>query len=219
MNNLVNRRDAIITGAALAVGSTLLGANDAKAQQTDDTVIGTVTRIQSNAVAMQNAFPRVLEHGSDVLLGDVISTGGDARLEFTTLDGGVVTLGESTLFIVMEYVMSETSGNIVMRLMEGAFLATSGTMNKIAGNAFVIEGELATIGIRGTTIWGGTLTDTFEVALIDGKGVYVETNAGRVDLDTVGQGTKIPSRTKSPSPPVSWAASKINQAKATVSFN
>jgi hypothetical protein len=219
MNSVFSRREALIAGASLLAATTWTGSGLVLAQQTDETVIGTVTRIQSNGVAMQNAFPRILEKGSEIMLGDVISTSKGARLEFTTLDGGIVTLGESTIFIVMEYVMSQSGGNIVMQLMEGAFLATSGTMNKLADNTFNVETPFATIGIRGTTVWGGTLSDTFEVALIDGMGVTVDTYGGRVELDKVGQGTKIPNRKTPPSNPTVWGETKIDKAKATVTFN
>jgi len=63
-------------------------------------VVGKVSRIQNAAVAMQDAIPRSLSPGSEVYLGDVISTGKGARLEILMTDGGEVTLGEKTHFVV-----------------------------------------------------------------------------------------------------------------------
>ena len=41
----------------------------------DDLVNGVVTRLQGNAVAMQDALPRTLKVGDKILNDDVISTG------------------------------------------------------------------------------------------------------------------------------------------------
>ena len=118
----------------------------------DDEIIGKVVRLQAAAVAMQNAMPRILEVGSEILLGDVISTGPDARILIELSDGGELTLGEKTIFVVLEYVMSMDSNNAVMQLLEGAFLATSGKLMQQADASFEINTPTATIGIRGTTV-------------------------------------------------------------------
>lgn len=207
-------------GLAAILFAVLLGhVRPANAQPTDETVVGTVTRLQSSAVAMQNAFPRILATGDPILLGDVISTGKGARLTMTMTDGGEFTLGESTIFVVQEYIMGLDGNNAVMRLLEGAFVATSGALMEQANAGFTVETELATIGIRGTTFWGGSLDDKFSVLLLDGKGVYVETSAGRVDLDTIGQGTSVGPEQETPTPPKQWGQAKIDRAKSTVSYD
>ena len=185
----------------------------------EEDVAGTVVRLQGNAVAMQDALPRILKVGDKILRGDVISTGKGGRLEMQMLDDAVMTLGEKTIFVVTDYIASGPEPLASFRLMQGAFKAVSG---KIAGSrkdAFIVATEVATIGIRGTTFWGGSLDGDFEVALLDGKGVYVETKAGRVDLTIVGQGTKIKSRNASPSKAVIWPDKKNQRAIATVSFD
>ncbi|NQU62419.1 MAG: FecR domain-containing protein [Rhodospirillales bacterium] len=180
-------------------------------------VAGTVTRLKGSAVALQDAVPRVLKAGDRVLKGDVISTGADARLEMKMLDDAVMTLGEKTIFVVIDYV-TQGQPNAAMRLLQGAFSAASGKMMKTAGAQFTVETELGTIGIRGTTFWGGTLDKVFEVALLDGKGVYVENRAGRVELTGVGEGTKLMDANVKPTDPVVWAPAKTSRAVATVSF-
>jgi hypothetical protein len=186
---------------------------------TDDTVIGKVARLQSSAVAMQNAFPRTLEVGSEIMLGDVISTSNNARLLIELSDGGEITLGESTIFVVFEYVMSLDGNNAVMRLLQGAFLATTGKLMESANASFIIDTEQATIGIRGTTVWGGPLDHALEVLMLDGKGVYVETSQGRVELTNPGHGTSIASEADVPSPAKTWGQAKAARAITTVSFD
>jgi len=203
---------------AFVLFSSIIFAANAVAQVGLD-VVGKVSRVQTAAVAMQDAVPRSLSPGSEVYLGDVISTGKGARLEIVMTDGGEVTLGEKTHFVVQEFVMSNQGGNAVMRLLEGAFSVTSGKLMQSANASLTVETNLATIGIRGTTFWGGTLDGKFEIALLDGKGVYVETKAGRVELDTVGEGTLVESASKAPTAPVKWADEKTARAVATVTFD
>ena len=181
-------------------------------------VIGEVTKIQKTAFAMQDALPRKLEVGSNIQLGDVISTGKGARIEIVLNDGAEVTLGERTHFVMQEFIMSNSENNAVMRLLEGAFKVTSGEMMKVADAKMLVQTNTATIGVRGTTFWGGTLDGEFEVALLDGKGVYVQTRAGQVELSTIGDGTFVKGADQAPSKPMAWAQEKVDRAVATVSF-
>ena len=184
----------------------------------EDLVNGVVTRLQGNAVAMQDAIPRPLKVGDNILSGDVISTGKDARLEMRMIDDGVITLGERTVFVVIDYILGGETPNAAVRLLQGAFKTVSGELVQMANARFVVETELATIGIRGTTFWGGTLDDTFDVTLLDGKGIYVETKSGRVELTTPGEGTSVRSAHDAPSPPKAWPKAKVDRAVATVTF-
>lgn len=188
------------------------------AQQQNEDVVATVSRIEKAAVAMQDAFPRPLEVGSDVQLGDIVSTGKGARLEMTFKDGTSVKLGERTQFSVVEFVLEQNGGNAVMRLIQGAFEMSSGSIMQLADASMEVKTETATIGIRGTRFWGGKLDGDMEIALLDGKGVYVENSAGRVELDQIGTGTLIADSDTAPSPPRQWASSKLSRAAATTAF-
>jgi len=189
------------------------------AAQLDTDVAGTVTRLQGLAVAMQDALPRPLQTGDKILVGDVISTGKGARLEMKMLDDATMTLGEKTVFVVVEYLVQNPQPSGAMRLLEGAFSATSGKMMQVAGAQFTVSTEVATIGIRGTTFWGGKIDGSFGIALLDGKGIYVETKAGRVDISTVGEGTAVSAAGAAPTVPRKWSAEKTARALATVTFD
>lgn len=202
----------LITLLGFAVGGGLYAA-----EATD--VVGKVVRIQKSAIALQDALPRVLEKGSEIQLGDIISTGKGSRLEIEMSDGAELTLGERTHFVIQEYVVDQTGNNAILRLLEGAFKVTSGKLMQTADASFLIQSDTATIGIRGTTFWGGSLDNNFEVALLDGKGVYVETKAGRVELTVKGDGTSIKNSATAPSQPSAWPTSKLSRAMATVNFN
>ena len=184
----------------------------------DDDPAGKVTRVQGAAMAMQNALPRPLKIGDTILAGDVLSTGQGARLEVTMVDDTVLKLGEKAVLVVSEYVM-DANPNAALRLLQGAFSATTGKITQLADASFLVNTEVATIGVRGTTFWGGILDDKFEVAMLDGKGVYVETRAGRVELTNAGEGTAIESADAAPSAPKVWGEDKTARAVATVTFN
>lgn len=114
--------------------------------------------------------------------------------------------------------MSNSQNNAVMRLLEGAFKVTSGKIMTLANANMTVQTNTATIGIRGTTVWGGSLDGEFEVALLGGKGIFVETKGGRVDISTINDGTKILNANSSPTTPIPWPMKKVSRAMATVSF-
>lgn len=206
----------MISGLRLAAMLLLLTVTAASAADGDK--VGKVLRLKSMATAMQAATPRPLHVGADILVGDVISTGKDARLEFSLNDGSTVTLGADTTFALDDFSDAPARESIAMRMLTGAFAAASGRIAAINPDAMTVATAVATIGIRGTTVWGGRLTDDFEVALLAGRAVRVTTRAGSVELTTVGTGTSIASADNPPAAPVDWAPAKISQARSTVEF-
>lgn len=206
-------------GRILIVGLLLALPSGAALTQAPETVVGTVARIEGRAVAIQDALPRALDLGSPVQAGDLISTGKDARLEIAMQDGGKLTLGARTQFVVQEYIVGNQGNNAVMRLLEGAFLATSGRITQVADGSMTVQTEAATIGIRGTTVWGGPIDGSFEVALLDGRAITVETRAGQVEITTPGEGTRVNGPDVPPSAPSQWPQAKVERALATIQFS
>lgn len=183
-------------------------------------VAGTVTKIQGSAIAIQDASPRVLKIGSEISLGDIISTGPDSRLELRMIDDGIFTLGSRTNFVVMEYEFKDTiGGSAVIRLMSGALNAVSGKLAQLSPAAIRVETELATIGIRGTAFWAGSLDGKdFEVVMWNGKGVTIKNRAGNSEITKPNDGVLIEGANIAPKEPVSWDRQKLDAALATVQF-
>ena len=177
---------------------------------------GTVARIRGAALAVRDAVPRVLAPGAKIFVGDVLSTGPDARLEITMIDEGIFTLGAKTSFTVLAYTFGG-GGNAVLRLMSGAVNAVSGQLaKKTAG--LRVESELATIGIRGTKFWIGEMHGTLHVAHWTGGGVEVSNRAGKVFLADDQTGTKITGRDSAPTPPEAWPNDMSNMARQMTAF-
>jgi hypothetical protein len=176
-----------------------------------------VVRLKGSAVAMQDAIPRPLKVGDKIQRGDVLSTGRGARLEVEMLDDVIMTLGEKTNFIVIDYII----GNepiAARRLLQGAFSAVSGKMMQTAAAKFTVETEIATIGIRGIKFWGGVIDGAFQVAMLEGKTVIIENKTGCVVIDKVNNRTLIKDANTAPTKPKAWGGNKLDRAIATVAF-
>jgi hypothetical protein len=185
-------------------------------QAATDEVVGKVTEISGSAVAMQDALPRALKKGADIYIGDVLSTARDSLLSIKMVDEAEFSLSERAVFVVQEYFLKADGkdANAVIRLMTGAVKAVSGKIAQLDGHPFQMRTEVATIGVRGTTFWGGVLDGTHQFALLSGNAIIVENKAGRVEITRPGEGTWVDSDSSTPVSPSAWAPDKLARAAA-----
>jgi len=167
----------------------------------DDTKVGTVTRIQSSAIAIQDAQPRILEVGSSIFINDIVSTGKDSRVEIRMIDDTVITLSARTQFVVMQYQFDGQDGDALLRLISGTFRAVTGKIAKLENRPFRVATNVATIGVRGTEFWVGAFHQVPHVEFIGGGGVYVANQGGHVDIRRKGWGTFIMDAKTKPTKP------------------
>jgi ferric-dicitrate binding protein FerR (iron transport regulator) len=196
---------------AIAAGVLLLAGSGG---MVDDEKVGVVTIINGPAFAMQDAAPRMLAKGTGIFFGDVLSTGKGARLEIRMIDDAEFTLGERTLFVVEKYFLEEGQGNAAIRLMTGAVKVITGKIAQLNARPFKLQTSVATIGVRGTTFWGGLLDGVHQFALLAGSAITIENKAGRVEITEVGNGTKVASDDAPPSAPHNWGQGMLNRAAA-----
>jgi ferric-dicitrate binding protein FerR (iron transport regulator) len=130
-----------------------------------------------------------------------------------------MTLGASTIFIVIDYIFQGNEGNAATRLLTGALRSITGKIAQLKDKPFKVYSELGTVGIRGADFWAGYLYGEFHVGLLGGAGVYVENEAGRTELTRIGDGTKIKKRGDAPTPAESWANDMLNMSEESVSFD
>ncbi|HEY9080735.1 FecR family protein [Magnetovibrio sp.] len=201
----------------LAVFGVFAFVSTATAQAQD--VIAHVTRLQNAATVERSGLPAPLTMNMALESNDTVATATDARLEITFVDGTTLTLGERARITLDDYVYTpgETANKLAVSVAQGAFLFVSGAMGKQAEREMQVTTQLATIGIRGTTFWGGPLDTPLDVLLLDGK-VEVRSPGGAVILDQPGKGTTVPMPGQSPTPPTSWPEDKRQRAFATVAF-
>lgn len=186
----------------------------------DGDVAGKVARVQGRVVAVQDAELRLLMTGDPVLVGDVLSTGKDARVEISMIDDGIFTLGERTVFVVIDYTFGGAANNALLGLLTGAMSAASGGIAELDQMAFKLETPTATIGIRGTRLWVGTMPDgVFHVGLWKDGPVIVENRAGRVEITELRFGTHVDDPDIAPKPPKLWPTRMNDNAKRMVAFD
>lgn len=182
---------------------------------------GTVTRIKGEASAATAGAPsRPLAEGAEIFAGDEVKTGAATRVEITMIDDAKLTLGDNSRLVIDAYVFQPGSkkGNGALRVVEGVFRATSGKIGKLEGAPFRVGMPAATLGIRGTEFWGEVKGEGLLVALLDGKGVFLENRAGRVDVTRKGYATTIAGPDAKPSVPFKLTGDQVKAALATVAW-
>ncbi len=181
---------------------------------------GVVERIQGDVLAVQNALTRPLAPGSEVFVGDILSTGTGSRVEIRMRDEAIFVLGEQTSFVIIDYTFGGAGNpSAIMKLIQGAFLATSGLIAESGANTMTVETSVATIGIRGTTVWGGSLDGLFGVVMLEGTAISVTNAAGQVELTEPNAGTRVPGPGDSPTVPMPWGREILTRAAASVAFD
>tara|TARA_B100000315_G_scaffold255787_1_gene300068 strand:+ start:6613 stop:7260 length:648 start_codon:yes stop_codon:yes gene_type:complete len=193
--------------------ATLTGAATLSETETDE-IVGSVVQIQGSAIALQDATPRILKAQSKIFMGDVISTGKASRVAIKMIDDAQFNLGARTNFVVEEYFLKPKDSNAAVRLLSGAVGIITGKIASLDRRPFVLKTATATIGVRGTTFWGGELDGILQFALLKGKGIEVSNRAGSVVLTGIGQGTSVKDENTAPTPPKMWGQGKLDRAAA-----
>lgn len=180
--------------------------------------IGAVDRLQGVATGTYAGETAPLAAEESVRLNEVVATESAARLEIGFDDGTTLTLGERAQMTLDSFVYAPAQGTGSMKMrVVGAFRFVSGQAAKFAGTT-TITTPVASIGIRGTEVWGGPIDDqALGVFLIEGE-VTVSNAAGTQVLSQPGQGTNIAAPGEAPGPVTFWPQDKVDRALATVTF-
>lgn len=135
------------------------------------TAIGEVAQVQASAWVDRDSGTRALAPGMAVHSGDRIRTGANARVYLDLADGSRVKLGEYARFTVTSpSTAPQRLLQGVFDLAEGAFRFTTGLVaGRNRQRDLSIRVGTATIGIRGTDVWGKASADRDLVALIEGR--------------------------------------------------
>lgn len=194
-----------LTGLALAVPTS------AAAQE----AVGGVVFLRGAAQVRHGDSTRDLSRGSEISEGDEIVTGADTRIVLKMIDGATINLGADSRFEVWRYEFDAAGGGgkAALGLVKGAFRAITGAIGDSANADIRVVTPVATLGVRGTDFWGGfSFGEALDVALLDGKGIWIENEAGRVEITDAGFGTTIHSATTAPTAPNRWGDEKLRKA-------
>lgn len=142
----------------------------------------TVEAVQSPAWRDRGGVTVPLAAGMELKSGDVLRTGTGARAYLMLAEGSRVKLGEGARFSFhTRSLQPERSFRGALDILAGAFRFTTGKLKKTLPREVAIRVGTATIGIRGTDLWGKTDRDGELVALIE----------GRIEITRAGQATEL----------------------------
>jgi len=156
-----------------------------------------------------------------VFMNDIIQTGPGAKALIVLVDESRFTLGENARFKIDKYVYDDENPKINhsrYSVMQGVFLYTTGLIAKDVTNPDIqITTPYGSIGIRGTTVWGGPIDDDAYSVFVDSGEISFETKRGRIRV-IAGEGTTIRNLNSIPERAKIWPTEKVDRAKATVSL-
>ncbi len=201
-----------------ALGVCMLGLNAVADAVPLRDPVGAVEKLESTAEAHYASQARPLGEQSKVYFRDTLRTGDAARLQARLADDSVLTLGENAEIEIDEFVYEPrmNQGSLDLSVVSGAFLFVGGHIEDSATSKVEITTPLGTLGIRGTTVWGGHIDGGYGVLVLDGE-VEVRTAGGTVLLQA-GQGTMVFDAAQGPEAAAPWSEDRTNRAVATISF-
>lgn len=130
----------------------------------------TVELVQAPAWLERDGRTLPLSPGMELRNGDLVRTGEGARAYLMLAEGSRVKLGESARFnLHTKSMRPEKAFRAALDVLTGAFRFTTGAIKKTLPRDVAIRVGTATVGIRGTDIWGKTDKDGELVALIEGR--------------------------------------------------
>ncbi|MEQ8348100.1 MAG: FecR family protein [Sneathiellaceae bacterium] len=211
-------RNAMTRSAGYLCAGLLLAAAAAGPVRADAQDIGYVEKIQNRVVAEQGGASRQLATAKPIIFRDLLRSEADARMQAVLLDKTQITLGENAVLQIDEFVYTpgRQGGSLAMRVTQGAFLFVGGEVEAPSGGNVTIETPVGTMGIRGTTVWGGPLDGQYGVTVLSGE-VTVTNAGGSVTLQE-GQGTMIRNAETAPGAPAAWPEDRMDRAVKTISF-
>lgn len=188
-------------------------------EDADDGRIGAFAEVEGTVSAIHGGQTKVAAVGQPVYLNDIVETGGDSKALILFVDDTEFSLGDNAQLTVDEYVFDPDGADKNkgrFSVLRGAFLMTSGLMTKAENHDVNVETAYGSIGLRGTTVWGGAIDDEYNVFVQDGE-VTFSTGRGRIRIGS-GQGSKVRHKNAVPERAKVWGQEKINRATKTVAL-
>lgn len=180
--------------------------------------VGGVERLEQEATATFEADTRQLAVEDAVFFQDLLETSEQARLAVALADGTRLTLGENASLRIDEFVYKPDSSTaeVGLSVLEGAFQFVGGDAENVEDSEVEINTGVGTLGVRGTSVWGGRIDGSFGVLVLEGS-VTMRNEAGEVSLGP-GEGTMVDAMDAQPSAPKTWPEEKVQRALSTVRF-
>ena len=139
----------------------------------------TVDAVVTPAWLERNGREQALAPGMEIKHGDHIRTGEGARAYLKLAEGSTVKLGENAKFAFFSRsIRPQTIFKGWFDVAAGAFRFTTDALRKVKAREVSIRVGTATVGIRGTDVWGKTDATRDLVMLIDGH-IQLDHSSGK----------------------------------------
>ena len=200
----------------LALALAPLVAKAQEAVEEAPPVIGEVMEVEGAATLQSGESPpQTATADMPVYLGDKIATGADSRVLIVFIDETEITLSDDTQLTIDEYIFDpedDTSNKAIYSFGRGVFQYVSGLIAKRADPDVTLKTPVGTLGIRGTTVWGGDTDSGAYGVYVEEGFVTVETDAGETLLRQ-GEGSDVQGRAFHPGPAMAWAPEKLERSR------
>ncbi len=199
----IRRRDVLKAGAGIA--GVLLAAP--VLAQTRATPIGTIEAVRGEAFAEANGERRKLAAKGEIFVGDVLSTGADARLVMKLGAATTIKLGADSRLKVDRY-LAETGGEFDMQAGHMMFERTG----KPASQGITFKSAYGLLAVRGTRFYAGRNRGQF--AVLVGEGRVEVTAGGRSVMVRPQEGIDIKQPGAQPTAPAAWRLPRVREMLA-----
>ncbi|MEO8101110.1 MAG: FecR family protein [Betaproteobacteria bacterium] len=145
---------------------------------------GAVHSVQLPAWLVRGGLTVPVSPGLPLQAGDTLRTGLGARLLLKLEEGSLVKLGENARFVIDKAQPRGGTYEAAFNVVTGAFRFTTEALSKNSPREVSITvSDNATIGIRGTDLWGRSRDDKDIVCLIEGRIVVTGNDRKPLTLD------------------------------------
>ncbi|HEX5055346.1 MAG TPA: FecR family protein [Gammaproteobacteria bacterium] len=130
-----------------------------------------VAGVQAPVWLERDGVKQPLQAGASLAPGDRLYTGKNARILLNMPDASTVKLGEHVKFEIRELNAAPADQPFrgFLRVLAGAFRYTTSSAGKSRARELNVQVGTATIGIRGTDVWGRSGPQQDLVCLLEGK--------------------------------------------------
>lgn len=145
-----------------------------------------VQSVKMPAWLLRDSERQPLAAGMQLENNDQLVTGQNSRVLLKSADGSFVKLGENatmTISGIAQLRDNQPLFTAILNVAKGAFRFTTSALAKLAPRDITIHVARATIGIRGTDVWGKDGDDKGIVCLIEGKISVTGENKNEFSMD------------------------------------
>lgn len=119
--------------------------------------IGTITLLEGEAFVQRGQDTLRLNLSDQISNNDFIETKTNSKVKITFIDNTIITIGKESSLKIEDYFFdsnNKSSAKTELSVSKGAFHAITGQIGKVNPEKFKLKTKNATIGIRGTEIYG-----------------------------------------------------------------